>query len=919
VRFSKPERLDIAGGNGQHGKCGDLLTEPLSVKVSDRYGQTVRGAAVEFRASNGEIVPNQPVLSDSSGLVHVSYRLPAQVGFFMVTAELSGRPESAVTFQLFAEEQKVLHLSLLSGADQVAAPGEELPEPVRVGLVDDQNQGKPGRTLVFKVVEGGGTIANLDFLRIVTDSKGIAEVNWRLGPRPGEQLLQIYQESAPENALEVAAVARRVPAFFEWYWPSRVIGIAGKPANDSLIIIVRDASGYRVADVPVQFSIVEGGGRVNDLESVVLMSNTVGEVRCEWLLGPVAGEKSQLVQISADGVRNSPLRIGADVQPREAYRLTLVSGDGQSALVGNEPSADLVCAVSDTFCNAVAGHPVFYEVMAGSAFFDEEKSIEVLTDAQGQASVRPTLGERVGAVEIQANAVWEGLNLLQSPIRWTLQALARPFNPQLSFLTATPSVTANGRDFGEIRCLLRDDRNLSVAATPVVFQVSGSQNQLNRERVLTDQDGCAVVELRSTRAERKRVWATVDGLPATADCAHIFFLAGPPAYLVLADSMQWVVPVGRPVDPPIAVVLSDSFANGVSDRLLSVLLINPSGLVQDSFSVTTDSCGGAEIALVLGWESGLYRCSISLDGIEPLDIPLLAIPGETLHLEKAFGDEQEGRPGAALLEPIAVRVVDEWNNPVPQIGIEFRVVSGGGSIAPSEPVWSDDDGLAQVGWTLGTSGTQEIEAGFAGVDSQKVVFRARLAANRPPEIESVVPPDTLVLAHSSERLQFRVTAFDPDGDSLTYRWTLNEIFISNQIAIQLNLQPGYPPQSLIRVTVRDGDSSVEHRWHLLLSTDVVMNTEIPQEFSLEPNYPNPFNPETQLCFSLPERQHIRLEIYNASGQRTRILADTVIPAGRHRTLWDGRDDQGRAAPSGCYIAVLSNNSAVARIKMVLLK
>jgi hypothetical protein len=85
------------------------------------------------------------------------------------------------------------------------------------------------------------------------------------------------------------------------------------------------------------------------------------------------------------------------------------------------------------------------------------------------------------------------------------------------------------------------------------------------------------------------------------------------------------------------------------------------------------------------------------------------------------------------------------------------------------------------------------------------------------------------------------------------------------------------------------------------------------------NYPNPFNPETTIQFSLREPVVAQLQIYNAIGQKIRVLADQNFPAGSHRLAWDGKNDQGNLVPSGIYLLVISTPSWQEGRKMMLLK
>ncbi|MBW6514598.1 MAG: carboxypeptidase regulatory-like domain-containing protein [Candidatus Syntrophosphaera sp.] len=85
------------------------------------------------------------------------------------------------------------------------------------------------------------------------------------------------------------------------------------------------------------------------------------------------------------------------------------------------------------------------------------------------------------------------------------------------------------------------------------------------------------------------------------------------------------------------------------------------------------------------------------------------------------------------------------------------------------------------------------------------------------------------------------------------------------------------------------------------------------------NHPNPFNPETQISYSLKESAPVRLWIYNSKGQLIRCLVNADQPAGWYKVLWDGRDDSGQEVSSGLYLYRLSAGSYQSTRRMVLLK
>ena len=67
------------------------------------------------------------------------------------------------------------------------------------------------------------------------------------------------------------------------------------------------------------------------------------------------------------------------------------------------------------------------------------------------------------------------------------------------------------------------------------------------------------------------------------------------------------------------------------------------------------------------------------------------------------------------------------------------------------------------------------------------------------------------------------------------------------------------------------------------------------------NYPNPFNPETNISFFLPEAGNTELCIYNLKGQVVRRLISSPLGAGTHRVLWDGKDESNSPVASGMYL------------------
>ena len=74
---------------------------------------------------------------------------------------------------------------------------------------------------------------------------------------------------------------------------------------------------------------------------------------------------------------------------------------------------------------------------------------------------------------------------------------------------------------------------------------------------------------------------------------------------------------------------------------------------------------------------------------------------------------------------------------------------------------------------------------------------------------------------------------------------------------------------------------------------------------LLPNVPNPFNPTTRITFDLPTDRagsvDVSLRIYDLRGRLVRNLLEETVTVDRRTVVWDGRNSQGRTAPSGVYV------------------
>ena len=96
--------------------------------------------------------------------------------------------------------------------------------------------------------------------------------------------------------------------------------------------------------------------------------------------------------------------------------------------------------------------------------------------------------------------------------------------------------------------------------------------------------------------------------------------------------------------------------------------------------------------------------------------------------------------------------------------------------------------------------------------------------------------------------------------------------------------------------------------------------DIPDNFGLYSNYPNPFNPTTNISFALANEGACELTIYDAKGRKIKTLFSGNIEAERRYSfIWNGDDAKGQAVASGIYFYKIISGKYIAEKKMILMK
>jgi len=251
--------------------------------------------------------------------------------------------------------------------------------------------------------------------------------------------------------------------------------------------------------------------------------------------------------------------------------------------------------------------------------------------------------------------------------------------------------------------------------------------------------------------------------------------------------------------------------------------------------------------------------------------------------------------------------------------------------------------------TLGTDGNEEsfVQTGASNTACAGIV-------NQPPGEFSLLTPsdgDTIMITPENvgaNQLFAWNASVDPNGTPVEYEicWSITSPFYQECDLNGTSTANFFPMQDIVDLIdslYQAGGSSLVYTmsWTVYASDGVdeteAMNgprsvtfdagyalgvgdeTGIPDVFALHQNFPNPFNPVTNIRFDVPKDGLVQIAIYNVLGQKVHTLVNQSMKAGYHSAIWNGTNDQGKPLASGMYIYQIQAKGFTAVKKLVLMK
>ena len=430
---------------------------PLDARVVDARGNAIVGADVTWSAPEPAVTRVEG--ADAIGVTTGRTSLLALAGPLQATLPVEVTPVAG-------------SITVLGGDGQRGPAGASLPLPVSAQVVSRSGRPLPGVVARFHSDAPGAAV---DPALDTSDARGMVKASWRMGDVPGRQQLSVSVEGVIAVPV-VNAEADPVPANTK---VEIAIAEPGAGVGDTLrepaVVRVTDSLGRALADLPVAWTTLDGGA----LTPHSPRTDSLGEARATWKLGPRSGPQRARVQVG-NARTMPPASLLARAVPGPAAAVHAVSGDRQTGSVGQPLARPIMVRAMDRHGNPVAGAVLRLLPAAG-----RPADSLLTTDSTGRAKAVWTLGRTAG---LQRMTVRLDGEKAESEIT----AVARAGKAAKLAFVRPPEAAVAGRPLPKpLVVQVTDAYGNPLGGRTVVFKsTSGS---VTPARALTDADGRATV------------------------------------------------------------------------------------------------------------------------------------------------------------------------------------------------------------------------------------------------------------------------------------------------------------------------------------------------------------------------------------------------------------------------------------------
>jgi hypothetical protein len=304
-------------------------TSQLTVmgNVNDLVSGTVNGDQVSVSV-NG-ITAN---VSNRSFAAQSILLVPGQNTIMAIAKDKAGNISQHKIQVNFRDATAAQHLLVLSGNNQGGVINTVLPQPLVVQAVDGLGRPIVNRALTFQVSRSDGTmtaaVQSGRNLTVVTDGNGQASVKFQLGSRSGVGINQVAV-TAPGfvgDTVFYATSTAAAPSLIRTVSGEIQRGAISSALAEPLVVIVMDAGGNPVANVPVTFQVNAGNGTIDGGNSAVKTTDLDGKAFALLTIGQQQGSNNNTVSATFPGNAGLPARFVASGVITGPTAATTISG-----------------------------------------------------------------------------------------------------------------------------------------------------------------------------------------------------------------------------------------------------------------------------------------------------------------------------------------------------------------------------------------------------------------------------------------------------------------------------------------------------------------------------------------------------------------------------------------------------------------
>ena len=532
-------------------------------------------------------------------------------------------------------------------------------------------------------------------------------------------------------------------------------GSVGQALPNKIIALVLDQYGLGLKGKSVKFVILQGGGKVQDKDSISVTTDVNGRAAITWKLGPAPGVNKIVIRSAV--ITGSPLNCQAQATNGVPAKIELAPWPNNLYPINVTTNLPAL-KVTDAFGNGVPEHSVQYKVAVGGGSFvngqpPDQKLLTGKTDANGFMHASFNNSAAYGdtskiMIELPANA-----NLQTS----------------LRVIAAAPesllAVSGNGQSarVGEplpqpVRVRILDATGAPAQQYTITFNVIAGGGKIGNDvtqlEVKTNAEGYAQTTWKlgaNAGLNQVRVVAKFKNV-ALKNAPFVFnataFVIKPSATLsTISVSPASGVPADSVSAATVLLSIRDEQDALMPGKTVRLQVSGSENYIEQPIP-PTDSHGETTIKLrstFAEWKT--IKAFIMPENIALKDsvrIRFLSLTATTMR--KAGGDTQKAEVNTRLKDSVSVQLLDKLGNVPKATSVIFKVLAGEGKILGPFVVTTNSKGFARVAWQLGAkAGSNKLEASVAGLQGSPLIFTATAEVISSVEENETGGPQTFAL------------------------------------------------------------------------------------------------------------------------------------------------------------------------------